>query len=100
MEARYYAPSLGAFTQMDTVAGSAANPASMNGFLYAEANPATLKPALRPRWLHLRRDGHPGQDRPQARRHHVRTNAAQRPVADDPVLVDPEVDRQRPHAPG
>ena len=42
MGARFYAPSIGAFTQMDTVAGSAANPASMNRFLYAEANPATL----------------------------------------------------------
>ena len=42
MGARYYAPSLGAFTQADTYAGSAANPASMNRFLYAEANPATL----------------------------------------------------------
>ena len=42
MGARFYAPSLGAFTQLDTWAGSAANPASMNRFLYAEANPATL----------------------------------------------------------
>lgn len=42
MGARYYAPSIGAFTQADTYAGSAANPASMNRFLYAEANPATL----------------------------------------------------------
>ena len=42
MGARYYAPWLGAFTQVDTHAGSAANPASMNRFLYAEANPATL----------------------------------------------------------
>jgi RHS repeat-associated protein len=42
MGARFYAPSLGAFTQLDTYAGRAAHPASMNRFLYAEANPATL----------------------------------------------------------
>ncbi len=42
MGARFYAPSLGAFTQVDAVAGSAADPASMNRFLYAEASPATL----------------------------------------------------------
>ena len=40
--ARFYAPSLGAFTSLDTMAGSAADPLSMNRFLYAEANPATL----------------------------------------------------------
>ena len=40
--ARFYAPSLGAFTSLDSVAGSAADPLSMNRFLYAEANPATL----------------------------------------------------------
>ncbi len=42
MGARFYAPSLGAFTQMDTVAGSAQDPLSMNRFLYAQGNPATL----------------------------------------------------------
>jgi hypothetical protein len=42
MGARFYAPSLGAFTQLDTYAGRAAHPASMNRYLYAEANPATL----------------------------------------------------------
>jgi RHS repeat-associated protein len=42
MGAREYAPQLGTFTQQDSVAGSAANPASMNRFLYALANPATL----------------------------------------------------------
>jgi RHS repeat-associated protein len=42
MAARDYAPHLGTFTQQDSYAGSAANPASMNRFLYAHANPATL----------------------------------------------------------
>ena len=40
--ARDYAPGLGMFTSLDTVAGSAQDPISMNRFLYAEANPATL----------------------------------------------------------
>jgi RHS repeat-associated protein len=40
--ARLYAPSTGTFTQLDTVAGSAVNPMSMNRFLYAEANPSTF----------------------------------------------------------
>ncbi|MEX2134286.1 MAG: hypothetical protein WEB67_09110, partial [Acidimicrobiia bacterium] len=35
-------PSLGQFTQLDSVMGSAQNPLSMNRFLYAQANPATL----------------------------------------------------------
>ena len=39
---RDYAPGLGMFTSLDTVAGSAQHPLSMNRFLYAEANPATL----------------------------------------------------------
>jgi RHS repeat-associated protein len=42
MSARFYAPSLGQFTQLDSVMGSAQNPLSMNRFLYAHANPATL----------------------------------------------------------
>jgi RHS repeat-associated protein len=42
MSARFYAPSLGVFTQLDTVIGSAQDPLSMNRFLYAAANPATL----------------------------------------------------------
>jgi RHS repeat-associated protein len=42
MGARDYAPQLGAFTQLDSVQGSAANPMSMNRYLYALANPATL----------------------------------------------------------
>jgi RHS repeat-associated protein len=42
MAARDYSPHLGAFTQQDSYAGSAANPASMNRFLYAHANPTTL----------------------------------------------------------
>jgi RHS repeat-associated protein len=42
MSARFYAPSLGVFTQLDSVMGSAQNPLSMNRFLYAHANPATL----------------------------------------------------------
>ena len=40
--ARDYAPGLGMFTSLDTVAGAAQHPLSMNRFLYAEANPATL----------------------------------------------------------
>ena len=40
--ARFYAPGLSAFTQADTVMGQAQDPRSMNRFLYAEANPATL----------------------------------------------------------
>jgi RHS repeat-associated protein len=40
--ARFYAPSLGTFTQADTTAGSAQDPVSMNRYLYTAANPATL----------------------------------------------------------
>ncbi len=40
--ARFYTPSLGTFTQLDTVAGQAQDPASLNRYLYAAANPATL----------------------------------------------------------
>ena len=42
MGARDYAPQLGTFTQWDSVQGKAANPLSMNRYLYALANPATL----------------------------------------------------------
>jgi RHS repeat-associated protein len=42
MGARDYAPQLGVFTQEDSVQGGAANPMTMNRFLYALANPATL----------------------------------------------------------
>jgi hypothetical protein len=42
MSARFYSPGLGTFTQLDSVMGSAQNPLSMNRFLYALANPATL----------------------------------------------------------
>jgi RHS repeat-associated protein len=42
MGARDYAPHLGMFTQWDAVQGSAANPLSMNRYLYALANPSTL----------------------------------------------------------
>jgi RHS repeat-associated protein len=42
MGARDYSPQLGVFTQQDSVLGSAANPLTMNRFLYALANPATL----------------------------------------------------------
>jgi RHS repeat-associated protein len=41
-QARSYDPSLGAFTSFDSVAGSAQNPLTLNRFLYANANPATL----------------------------------------------------------
>jgi RHS repeat-associated protein len=40
--ARFYAPGLGAFTQLDTSQGGALNPLSMNRFVYAEANPETF----------------------------------------------------------
>ena len=40
--ARLYRPSGATFTQLDTYAGSAQNPLSMNRFLYAHANPTTL----------------------------------------------------------
>ena len=35
-------PDLGTFTSLDTVSGSAQNPLSLNRYLYAEADPATL----------------------------------------------------------
>jgi RHS repeat-associated protein len=41
-QARSYDPSLGAFTSFDSVTGSAQNPLTLNRFLYAAANPATL----------------------------------------------------------
>jgi RHS repeat-associated protein len=40
--ARSYNPTLGAFTSLDSMHGSAGNPALLNGYLYANANPATL----------------------------------------------------------
>jgi RHS repeat-associated protein len=40
--ARFYAPGLGVFTQLDTAQGSALNPLSLNRFLYAAANPETM----------------------------------------------------------
>ena len=42
MSARNYSPGLGAFTSLDTVMGSAADPRSMNRYLYAAANPWSL----------------------------------------------------------
>jgi RHS repeat-associated protein len=39
---RAYSPTLGAFTSLDDVSGSAQNPLSLNRFLYAAANPETL----------------------------------------------------------
>jgi hypothetical protein len=42
MSARFYSPGIGAFTQMDSVLGGPQNPLSMNRFLYALANPATM----------------------------------------------------------
>jgi RHS repeat-associated protein len=41
-QARSYDPSLGAFTSLDSVTGSTQNPLTLNRFLYANANPATL----------------------------------------------------------
>jgi RHS repeat-associated protein len=40
--ARSYDPSLGAFTTFDSVAGSAQNPLTLNRYLYAAANPASM----------------------------------------------------------
>ena len=42
MSARFYSPGAGVFTQLDSSLGGAQDPLSMNRFLYAEANPATL----------------------------------------------------------
>jgi RHS repeat-associated protein len=42
LTARSYAPDLGAFTSLDSVAGSAQNPVSLDRYLYAAANPETL----------------------------------------------------------
>jgi RHS repeat-associated protein len=40
--ARSYDPALGTFTSLDSVAGSVQNPITLNRYLYADANPATL----------------------------------------------------------
>ena len=40
--ARSYDPALGAFTSFDSVTGGAQNPLTLNRYLYANANPATL----------------------------------------------------------
>jgi len=40
--ARSYDPSLGVFTSFDTVTGSAQNPLTLNRYLYALGNPATM----------------------------------------------------------
>jgi RHS repeat-associated protein len=40
--ARAYVPDLGTFTSLDSVTGSAQNPLTLNRYLYADANPATL----------------------------------------------------------
>jgi RHS repeat-associated protein len=42
MGARWYVPSLGVFSQFDTVAGSALDPLSLNRYLYTEADPLNL----------------------------------------------------------
>ncbi len=42
MGARRYSPHLAGFTSLDTYAGRAHDPASLNRYLYAHANPATL----------------------------------------------------------
>ena len=41
-KARVYSPGLGAFTALDSLAGSAQAPARLNRYLYAAADPATL----------------------------------------------------------
>ncbi len=50
--ARAYDPALGAFTGLDTTAGSAQDPITLNRYLYAGADPATL----------IDPDGHDGWD--------------------------------------
>jgi RHS repeat-associated protein len=40
LRARYYAPSVGRFTQMDTWAGISTNPITLNKYTYANADPA------------------------------------------------------------
>jgi RHS repeat-associated protein len=42
MSARFYTPGIGTFTQIDSALGSVSDLLSLNRFLYAEANPATL----------------------------------------------------------
>lgn len=42
MSARFYDPGLGAFTQLDSYSGRAQDPLSLNRYLYAAANPASL----------------------------------------------------------
>jgi RHS repeat-associated protein len=42
MGARWYVPSLGVFSQFDTVTGSALDPLSLNRYLYTEADPTNL----------------------------------------------------------
>jgi RHS repeat-associated protein len=42
MGARLYAPSMAAWTSLDTYPGSAQDPASMDRYLYAQGNPTTL----------------------------------------------------------
>ena len=42
MVARDYRPATGTFTQLDSLQGGAANPLTMNRYLYALANPTTL----------------------------------------------------------
>jgi RHS repeat-associated protein len=42
MGARFYAPSVGVFSQLDTYAGTTTDPFSLNRFLYAHANPTSL----------------------------------------------------------
>ncbi len=41
-EARSYSPDIGAFTSLDSVAGSATNPVTLDRYLYAGGNPETL----------------------------------------------------------
>jgi RHS repeat-associated protein len=41
-DARSYLPDLGTFTSLDSVSGSVQNPLTLNRYLYAEGNPATL----------------------------------------------------------
>ena len=40
--ARSYDPAIGAFTNLDTILGVAANPVSLNRYLYAWANPGSM----------------------------------------------------------
>jgi RHS repeat-associated protein len=63
MSARFYSPGIGAFTQMDSVMGGAQNPLSMNRFLYAGGNPASMIDPSGHVAINKNLCGQPGEDR-------------------------------------